>query len=133
MAVNFVSINGIDWGVGVGILGIERSVRVVEDSNAGTAITGRAIRSIVGTSIGHKVKFFRLDNDYQTFDDLWQWLVEHSTDESVQVEIADGQTTIAYEAYYTAMTQPLEVRNNGVNLWDAIEVTFYPIEPQEKP
>ena len=133
MAVNFVSINGTNWGVGVGILGIERSARVVEDSNAGTAITGRAIRSIVGTTIGHKVKFFRLGNDYQTFDDLWNWLIAHSTDESVEVEIADGQTTISYEAYYTAVSQKLEVRNNDINLWDAIEVTFYPIEPQEMP
>lgn len=131
--VKFVSINGTDWGVDVAIQGIERSFSVVEDSNAGKAITARKIRSIVGTEIGHKVTFLRLENDYQTFDALWDWLVAHSVDESVQVEIADGQTTIAYEAYYTAAKQKLSVRNNGLNLWDAIEITFIPIEPQVTP
>lgn len=130
MAVKFVSINGTDWGVDVAIQGIERVMTVIEDSNAGKAITGRRIRSIVGTEIGHKVTFFRLGNDYETFDALWDWLVEHSVDDSVELEIADGQTTISYEAYYTAAKQKLDVRNNGLNLWDAIEVTFAPIEPQ---
>ena len=122
------SINGIEWGVEVAILGIERSFQVVEDRNVGTSITGRAIRSIVGTRLGNSVKFFRLGNDYETLDNLWNWLVEHSHDESVQIEIADGQTTLSYEGYYTFGKQKLEVINNGIKLWDAIEVTFIPIE-----
>ena len=49
------------------------------------------------------------------------------------LEAADGQTSIAYEAYYTSATQDLEKVENGANYWGEIEVNFIPMEAQVRP
>ena len=51
----------------------------------------------------------------------------------MQLEAADGQTTIAYEAYYTSASQDIEKGENGVNYWGEIEINFIPIEAQVTP
>ena len=49
------------------------------------------------------------------------------------LEAADGQTTIAYEAYYTSASQDLEKGEGGVNYWGEIEVNFVPMDAQLRP
>ena len=66
-------------------------------------------------------------------DEFWAYLVEHSVDDSVMLEAADGQTTISYEAYYTSGTQDIESVSNGVNYWGEIEINFIPMEAQVVP
>ena len=54
-------------------------------------------------------------------------------DESVQLEAADGQTVLSYEAYYTSASQDLEKVEAGVNYWGEIQVNFIPMEAQIAP
>lgn len=128
----FLSINGTSFDV-LGVIKVGRAFEVKEDSNAGTAISGRQIRSIVGTYLTHTFEVYRDPGNVQDFDDFWDFLVDHSVDEYVTLEAADDQTTIAYEAVYTAARQDLDYRNNNTNLWGRISITFHSIEPQVVP
>lgn len=131
--MSYIKLNGIEFDADVAISGYNRNFNVLDGENAGRVMTGRMVRDIIGTYIGHKVTVFRRGNNHEGLDRFWAYLVEHSVDDSVMLEAADGQTTISYEAYYTSASQDLEQVKNGVNYWGEIEVNFIPMEAQVTP
>lgn len=130
--MNYFKINNQSFDVTVAISGLEENFDVLDGENAGRALSGRMIRDIIGTYIGHKLTFFNGKN-YRDFDALWDYLIAHSTDDSVTIEAADGQTSIAYEAYYTSGSRKLRTAADGVNYWDEIEINFVPMDAKERP
>lgn len=88
---------------------------------------------VIGTYLGHKITVFRRGDNYEGLDTFWDYLYQHSVDDSVMLEAADGQTTISYEAYYTSASQDMEKVEGSVNYWGEIEVSFVPIDAQVKP
>lgn len=129
---NYVKINGTSFDAVVAISDYEESFNVLDGDNVGRSLTGHMIRDIIGAYIGHKVTFFNGKNN-DSFNALWNFLVEHSVDDSVTLEAADGQSSISYDAYYTSGTRKLKKVLNGANYWDEIEVNFIPIDPQVTP
>lgn len=132
MANNLCRINGIDFDVTVAISDLEETFNVLDGENVGRVLSGRMVRDIIGTYIGHKVTFFAAKSQAD-FDALWDYLVAHSVDDSVMVELADGQRTISYEAYYTSGSRKLYKRENNVNYWDEMQVSFVPMDAQRRP
>lgn len=132
--MTYVKINGVSFDVDVAISNIEETFNVLDGENAGRVMSGRMIRDIIGTYIGHKVTFFN-GKSQEDFDALWNYLVEHSVDDYVTLEVADGQSTISYEAYYTSGTRRLPdgAVIDGTNRWDELEVSFVPMDAQVKP
>lgn len=128
----FLSIDGVSYDV-LGFIQVNRSFKVEEDSNKGTAISGRKIRSIVGAYLSHTFTIYRDPKNVAAFDAFWDVIKAKSVQDSVQLVAADGQTQIAYEAYFTAAQQALDWRNNDTNLWGKIVITFESIEPQVVP
>lgn len=131
--MSYIKLNGIEFDADVAISDYERNFSVLDGDNAGRVMSGRMVRDIIGTYIGHKVKVFRRGNNYKGLDDFWDFLVEHSIDDSVMLEAADGQTVISYEAYYTSGSQNIEQVINGVNFWGEIEINFIPMDAQVRP
>lgn len=131
--MSYIKLNGVEFDADVAISAYNRSFNVLDGENAGRVMTGRMIRDIIGTYIGHKIKVFRRGNDHAGLDRFWDYLVEHSVDDSVMLEAADGQTTISYEAYYTSASQDIEKVENGVNYWGEVEINFIPMEAQVTP
>lgn len=131
--MSYIKLNGIEFDAKVAISAYNRNFNVLDGENAGRVLSGRMVRDIIGTYIGHKVKVFRRGDNYKGLDDFWDYLVAHSVDDSVMLEAADSQTTIAYEAYYTSGSQDIEKVENGVNYWGEIEINFIPIDAQVKP
>ena len=131
--MSYIKINGITFDADVAISKYTRYFNVLDGENAGRVMTGRMVRDIIGTYIGHKIKVFRRGSNYAGLDEFWDYLVEHSVDDSVMLEAADGQTTISYEAYYTTATQDIEAVSEGVNYWGEIEINFVPMEAQVVP
>lgn len=128
--MDYIKINGRAFDVGVGISNYEENFNVLDGPNAGRSTgSGRMIRDVLGTCIGHKITFF-YNGNRAAFDALWDYLLAHSIDDSVQLTAADGQTTISYEAYYSSGKRSLKQAHNGVNYWDELEVNFVPIAPQ---
>lgn len=133
MVGSYIKINGILFDADVAISKYNRNFNVLDGDNAGRVMTGRMVRDVIGTYIGHKVTVFRRGDNWQGLDAFWDYLVAHSVDGSVLLEAADGQTTLSYEAYYTSASQDLEKEDGGVNYWGEVTVNFIPMDAQVKP
>lgn len=131
--MSYIKLNGIEFDAEVAISSYNRNFNVLDGENAGRVMIGRMVRDIIGTYIGHKIKVFRRGDNYEGLDKFWDYLVEHSVDDSVMIEAADGQSVIAYEAYYTSASQDIERVDGSVNYWGEIEITFIPMEAQVTP
>lgn len=131
--MSYIKLNGIEFDADVAISSYNRNFNVLDGPAAGRVQTGRMMRDVIGTYIGNKIKVFRRADNFNGLDEFWSYLVEHSVDNSVMLEAADGQTTIQYEAYYTSGSQDIEQVINGVNYWGEIEINFIPIDAQIKP
>jgi len=120
-------INGIDFGARVSIAenGVTETFNVLDGSNSGRSLSGDMIRDVIGTYILHKVTFF--NTKQARFDELWDYLVQHSVDDYVEVELADGQSTIKYNAYYTTGSRKLVKSVDNKNYWDELTISFVPI------
>lgn len=130
--MNYCKINGQSFDVAVAISDIEETFNVLDGSNAGRVMSGRMIRDVIGTYIGHKITFFNGKSNAD-FDALWDYLIAHSVDDYVNLEAADGQTSLSYQAYYTSGTRSLRSAADGTNVWDEIEINFVPMDAQVKP
>ncbi len=130
--MNYCKINGQSFDVTVAISDIEETFNVLDGSNAGRVMSGRMIRDVIGTYIGHKITFFNGKSNAD-FDALWNYLIAHSVDDYVNLEAADGQTSLSYQAYYTSGTRSLRSAADGTNVWDEIEINFIPMDAQVKP
>lgn len=131
--MNYIKLNGRTFDADIAISKYSRNFNVLDGSNAGRVMTGRMVRDVIGTYLGHKVTVFRRGDNYKGLDEFWDYLFAHSTDDYVTLEAADGQTTIAYEAYYTSASQDIEKVENGTNYWGEIEVNFIPMDAQLRP
>lgn len=131
--MSYIKLNGIEFDADVAISGYNRNFNVLDGPLAGRTQSGRMVRDVIGTYIGHKVKVFRRGYNYKGLDSFWNYLVAHSVDDSVMLEAMDGQTTISYEAYYTSGSQDIEQVVKGVNYWGEIEINFIPVDAQIKP
>ena len=130
--MNYVKIDGTVWDVDVGISEYDETFSILDGENAGRVkANARMIRDIYGTFLGPKVTFFRRGDKVAEFDALWDYLKQPR--ESVQLEAADGQTTLSYEAYYTSGSRKLQKVENGVNYWDQLQINFIPMEAQITP
>jgi hypothetical protein len=131
--MSYIKLNGKEFDADVAISSYNRNFNVLDGENSGRVMTGRMVRDIIGTYIGHKIRVFRRGDNYAGLDEFWDYLIEHSVDDSVMLEAADGQTSISYEAYYTTGSQDIERVVNGVNYWGEIEINFVPMDAQVKP
>ncbi|MCI7158470.1 MAG: hypothetical protein SO434_04410 [Eubacteriales bacterium] len=131
--MSYIKLNGKEFDADVAISSYNRNFNVLDGENSGRVMTGRMVRDIIGTYIGHKIRVFRRGDNYAGLDEFWDYLIEHSVDDSVMLEAADGQTSISYEAYYTTGSQDIEKVVNGVNYWGEIEINFVPMDAQVKP
>lgn len=131
--MSYIKLNGVEFDADVAISAYTRNFNVLDGDNAGRVMTGRMVRDIIGTYIGHQMTVFRRGDNYQGLDEFWDYLVEHSVDDSVMLEAADGQTTISYEAYYTTAIQNIERVDGSTNYWGEIQITFTPMEAQVTP
>ena len=130
--MNYIKLNGVEFDADVAISAYNRNFNVLDGPNAGRVLTERMIRDVIGTYLGHKITVFRRGDDYAGLDEFWEYLYQHSIDDSVLLEAADGQKTISYQAYYTSASQDIEKVEKGVNFWGEIEVNFIPIDAQLK-
>ena len=126
--MSYIKLNGVEFDADVAIAAYNRNFNVLDGENAGRVMSGRMVRDIIGTYVGHKITVFRRGGNYEGLDRFWDYLVEHSVDDSVLLE-----ATISYEAYYTSGTQDIEKVVNGVNYWGNIEINFIPMEAQVMP
>lgn len=116
---------------------LKRSFELMEGDNAGTAISGRTIRDILGTNYTYTMTV-RADPNYPAdYDNFYRKISEPvdyhtitlssflestpytASEITFQAKILSGEDT--YKGYYM-----------NRKYWDELEVTFEPMEPQRK-
>lgn len=128
--MNYCNINGKAYDVHVVEL-TESFNKLYTENTKRTLANGRMFLDPIGSFVSHTVTFAPMDNP-EEFDALWDFLMYPHND-GFQVDIADGQSTIRYEAYVSTGSRKLTHIVNGVLIWDAMQITFTPMEPQVMP
>lgn len=128
--MNFCVINGKAYDVNV--TAIEESfTKLYTENTKRTLSNGSMFLDPIGTFIGHTVEFAPLKNP-DSFNELWDFFkLPHS--EGFPVEIADGKTTISYNAYTSSGARKLKYIRNDTPYWDAMSINLIPIDAQVLP
>lgn len=110
---------------------MERAFELIEGRNAGTMLSGRDERDLLGTEYGYAMKVEpdpTRPEDYDAFYDAISAPVD-----SHEIKLPYGQTTIEYEAKITRGRDTFGGRLGGKNRWHGLTVEYEPIEPQKTP
>lgn len=128
--MNFCVINGKAYDVNV--TAIEESFNKLYTENTKRTLSeGEMFLDPIGTFIGHAVEFAPLENP-DDFNELWDFFkVPHT--EGFPVELADGTSTIAYEAYTSTGARKIKYIRGGVPYWDAMSINLIPMRAQLLP
>lgn len=113
------------------VTGIRETTTIIEGANSGVSLYRmREIRDLKGVKIGHAISFAP-DADPDAFEFLYEYLFG-TLRESVMLDAAHGQETIAYEAAYNTCDRGAVFRDeaNGFTGWDELTIEFRPIENQ---
>ena len=57
--MSYIKLNGKEFDADVAISSYNRNFNVLDGENSGRVMTGRMVRDIIGTYIGHKIRVFR--------------------------------------------------------------------------
>lgn len=131
--MSYLKINGREFDLDVSIGEYNETLNVLDGPNAGRVMTGRMVRDVIGTYIGHNITVRSKGMDHTGLDEYWEFIKQHSVDDYVTLEAADGQTTIEYEAYYTSASRKLNTVLDGVNYWGEVAVNFIPMDATVTP
>lgn len=107
---------------------ITRQFEIVEGNNKGTAITGTAIRDILGTSYTYEMTVKPDPNYISDYDSFYE-VISAPTDYHT-VTLPYGQSTIQFKAQIISGDDVYYGNNGGTLDWGALKVTFKPYELQ---
>lgn len=123
-----IKIDGVEYRVHVLHPSLRNSFTIVEDGASGTAINGRMIRSILGTSYSYRLEFKPQRRYPEDFDALWLALSEPV--EYHRVELPFGQGTLSFEAAVTGGERTWQGKSGGFQRWDGLSIDFVAMQPQ---
>lgn len=123
-----VIIDGITYDVRVRFDTLARSFSVVEGRNSGTALSGRAIRDIVGTGFEYSMNVEPNPMNAADYDALYEIISDTSSFHTVTVPYAQGEQT--FKAYVQSGTDSLNGRIAGRNRWHGMTIKFRAYEVQ---
>lgn len=126
-----IKMDGKEYRVRVVFDSMELSFRLIEGPNAGTMLSGRHERDLLGTEYSHRM-LVEPDPAYPDDFDAFFHAVSAPVD-SHHVELPYGQATLEYDA----MIQSGSHVNGGIMLgkrrWHGLQINYEPIEPQREP
>lgn len=128
--MNFCVINGKAYDVNVTAIE-ENFTKLYTENTKRTLANGYMFLDPIGTFIGHVVEFAPLNNPAD-FNELWDFF-QYPHSEGFPVEIADGTSTISYEAYTSSGARKLKYIRDGVPHWEGMSVNLIPIRAQVLP
>lgn len=122
-----ITMDGIAYRVRIVYESLTRSFSILEGPNGGTAITGRGIRDIIGTSYPYEMQVEpdpRYPEDYDAFFDAISAPVE-----SHRVELPYGAGTKQFEMCVLSGGDTYAGRRGRRCAWKGLKVQFQPAEP----
>ena len=132
MAQDAFSIDGTYYDVIIPENGIERSFQVLDDDTAGRVLSGAMQRSIIGTYYNYKIKLDTSRMNRSEYDSMYEVIT--APEESHELVVPFGQTTLTFDAYITSGSDTLQrmkkVNGSYQNTWQGLELNFIALEPQ---
>lgn len=120
-------VDGVTYNVAIEYGSMKRSFELTEGPNNGTAITGRAIRDILGTTYSYSMTVRALSNHQSDYDTLRSELAKPTYSHTIWVRYNQNLVSFiakiengddSYAGYY------------GGEIWDEFSLDLTPIAPQ---
>lgn len=125
-----LTVDDVYYHVGVEFDSLQRAFELTEGPNNGTAITGRAIRDILGTTYSYTMTIHADPAHPLEYDALFHVLGQPV--DYHKVSLVYGQTNIVFDAKIVSANDSFKGFFAGYNRWDAMSVNFIPMEPQRR-
>lgn len=125
-----LTVDGVEYRVRIVFDSLSRAFQIMDGPNAGTAITARDIRDILGTGYSYKMAVEPNPNYPEDYDQFYD--VISAPVESHSVIMPYGQRTIEFEAKILSGEDRLGPTIAGAARWHGLSVTFTPIKPQKE-
>lgn len=122
-----LTVDNVYYNVAVTFDSMERSFELIEGTNGGTAITGRAIRDILGTSYSYSMNVEPRDGYESDYDDFYYAITAPVDFHNVVVPF--GQNLFAFEAKITSGTDTYKGNYGGTEHWGGLKVNFEAMAP----
>lgn len=124
-----IKIDGMTYP-GVHIVKITRSFSVLDGENTGRVMTGEMERDVIGTFYNYKFEVDSDDASPATYDALYEVL--SAPEESHEVEVPYGQTTLVFDAYVTGGEDELQIMMPAANRWGGLSFSVIAMAPQRR-
>lgn len=131
MTLESLTMDGVTYRVRVVYDSMTMSFSLIEGSNAGTMLSGRRERALVGTEYGHSLTV-EPDPKYRTDFDAFVDAISAPVP-AHHIELPYGQTTIKYDAMVTGGQVRYRGQLGGQAIWGPMTVQYNPIKPQRYP
>lgn len=128
MTATRIEVDEITYRVLVEYDSLKRSFELLEGNNTGTAISGRSIRDVIGTTYKYEMTV-RADPKYPTDYDSFFYKISEPVDYHT-VTLPFGQSTLTFEAKILDGSDTYKGYYNGYRRWDEMSLTFEAMEPQ---
>lgn len=128
MTATRITVDGITYRVLVEYDSLKRSFELMEGGNAGTAITGRSIRDILGTVYTYDMTV-RADPNYPIDYDNFYYKISEPVDYHFVV-LPFGQAVIRFHAKITDGNDIYKGYYKTNKHWDELELRFDSMAPQ---
>ena len=128
MIATRITVDAVTYRVLVEYDTLKRSFELMEGKNSGTAISGRSIRDIIGTTYEYSMTV-RADPDYPEDYDSFFYKISEPVDYH-SVVMPFGQTTITFDAKILSGKDVYKGFYANYKRWDEMEVKFVPMQPQ---
>lgn len=126
-----IIMDGVTYRVRVVYDSMRRSFELMEGKNAGTMLSGRDERDLLGTKYGYVMDIEPDPASPQDYDKFYEAI--SAPVDTHQITLPYGQTTITYEAKIESGTDICGGHLGNANRWKGLSVNFKPIEPQRVP
>lgn len=131
MAANTkITVDGVQYDVGLVFDSLSRSFEIMDGINAGTAINGKSIRDIIGTRYSYQLQIEPMPQSRADYDALYEVLSAPTARHSVSFPY--GQTTISFDCQIISGTDTYHGIRRGQQAWQGLTIDFIPIEPQRR-
>jgi len=123
--------DGVTYKVRVKVNTLRRSFHIDDGDNAGTLMSGRYARDIVGTYYDYSMEVEpdpSSPGDYDAF-----YTAISAPVDSHMISVPFGQETMQFEAMVTSGSDQKKDRVGGITRWTGLSVNFTAIEPKRVP
>lgn len=126
--MKYLNIDGLELRVRIVYGSLTRIFEIAEGPNAGTAITGKQIRDVIGTRYNYQLDV-EPDPAYpEDYDQLYEIIT--APQDSHTVSFPYGQQTLTFDAMVYSGQDTLGATFGGVNRWTGLRLSFSALAPQ---